>query len=112
MSFFDRPTTTVDIDAANTITIRKLTYGERQGCISIAAKARRGEDGVESIDIDPGRLAMERMALSVVSWAGPGFDGRPVNRTNIEALPPEVLDPVMEALSALGAGLDAGEKKD
>jgi len=111
MSFFDRQTVTVEIDAENSVVIRKLTYGERQRCISLAAKGRIDDQGNETLDIDPGRLALEKVAAATVSWDGPGFDGRPVSRANIEALPPEVLDPVMKALGGLGQGASDGGKK-
>lgn len=111
MSFFDRQTVTVDIDAENSVTIRKLTYGERQRCLSVAAKARIDSAGNESVDIDPGRLSLERLFAAIVSWSGPGFAGHSVNRENIEALPPEVLDSVTKALAALSEGVSEGEKK-
>jgi hypothetical protein len=108
MSFFDRQTATVEIDDENRVVIRKLTYGERQRCLSVAARGKLDQGG-ESVDLDPGRLALERLSVAIVSWEGPGFDGRPVSRENIEALPPEVLDPVTLALAEMGTGLD--EKK-
>lgn len=111
MSFFDRQTATVEIDAENSVVIRSLTYGERQRCISLAAKQLVDDLGNESLDIDPGRLALERVATAIVSWDGPGFDGRAVSRANIEALPPEVIDPVTLALGGLGRGASDGEKK-
>lgn len=111
MSFFDRQTMTVEIDAENSVVIRSLTYGERQRCISLSAKGRIDDLGNETLDIDPGRLALEKVAAAIVSWAGPGFGGRPVSRENIEALPPEVIDPVMQALGGLGQEASDGEKK-
>lgn len=109
MSFFDAKTTVVQIDSDNTVTIRALTYGEEQAIkqsamkVSARISGRKGEDAEGEAVVDP--AAMQRLTLqkAIVSWAGPGFDNRPVTIDNIDALPTFVLDPVIEAFNELTA---------
>lgn len=110
MSFFSQTTKTVQIDDENSAVVRALTYAERQTCISMATKASI-KGGVETIDIDPSRLRIEQLRRSVVSWAGPGFDGRPVSAENVDALPPFVADMLSEVADALNSEPQAAEKK-
>lgn len=116
MSFFDAKTATVDIDEQNTVVIRALTYGEEQAIkqqamkVSARISGRKGDAAEGEAIVDP--AAMQRLTLqkTIVSWAGPGFDGRPVTVDNIDALPTSVLDPVIEAYNALSAPLTDEEK--
>lgn len=111
MSFYDKQTTRVEIDEDHTITIQRLSYGQRQRCISVAAIAKVDENRQETMTIDPGRLSIERLVYGIIAWEGPGFEGRVVNRENIEDLPPEVLDPVTAALSNFDDGPSESQKK-
>lgn len=116
MSFFDAKTVTVEIDADNTVVIRALTYGEEQAIkqqamrVSAKISGKKGEEAQGEAVVDP--AAMQRLTLqkAIVSWAGPGFAGRPVTIDNIDALPTAVLDPVIEAYNALSAPLSDEEK--
>ena len=114
MSFFDRQTVTVEIDKENRVTIRKLTYGEQQAAMSAAMNFEMALDNgtVPVGKLDPFRIKREELLASVASWDGPGFDGRPVTRENIEALPPTVVDTIQAAIDRLNSGLEAAEKKD
>ncbi len=110
MSFFTQTTATVEIDQDNSAVVRALTYAERQQCISASTKASvRG--GVESIDIDPARLRLEQLRRAVVSWSGPGFDGRPVTADNIDGLPAFLADLLSETADGLNAEPSHAEKK-
>jgi len=119
VSFFDKQTVTVEIDAENSVTVRKLTYGEQQAAMSAAMSfemtlgmgGKGKQPGAATGKLDPFRMKREELCAAVVSWAGPGFDGRPVTRENIEALPPEVIDTIQQAVDGLNAGLDDDEKK-
>lgn len=116
MSFFDAKTTVVQIDDDNTVTIRALTYGEEQAIkqqamkVSARITGRKGDDVQGEAAVDP--AAMQRLTLqkAIVSWSGPGFDGRPVTVDNIDALPTAVLDPVIEAYNELTVPLTDEEK--
>jgi hypothetical protein len=126
MGFFTPQTKVVEIDEDNRVTIRKLTYAERQACISKAmrvtqeAKLRgRGKgqqakpalpDESAEILIDPALMAAEQVKACLVSWEGPGFEGRPATGDNLMALPPAIVDLIAAAADDLNAGLSDEEK--
>ncbi|HHB12082.1 MAG TPA: hypothetical protein ENK62_02645 [Chromatiales bacterium] len=110
MSFFTPQTRVVRIDEENRVTIRKLTYGERQEILSQCMQVSAGAG--EEVSLDPARMQRMAMHKCIVSWDGPGFDGRPVTPENIDALPAPVVDVIREAVDELNAGLDAAEKND
>lgn len=118
MSFFDAKTTVVPIDAENSVTIRALTYGEeqhvKQQAMKVSARitGRKGDEAEGEAIVDP--AAMQRLTLqkAIVSWSGPGFDGRPVTVDNIDALPTAILDPVIEAYNELSTPPLTGEEKN
>ena len=115
MSFFTAQQRTVIIDDANHVVIRKLTYGQQQAIMSAAMvfeMSMSDTGNVATGKLDPFRLKREELAAAIVSWSGDGFDGRPVTRENIEALPPDVIDIIQEAVNDLNAGATAIEKKD
>ena len=118
MSFYDRQTVTVDIDADKTVTIRKLSYGEEQAAMSSAMSfememaTRKGQAAPPAKGkLDPFRMKREELLMAIVSWAGPGFDGRPVNKDNVDALPPEIIDIIQTAVDKINGGLSDDEKK-
>lgn len=134
MGYFTQQVTVVPIDtddvatAADKVTIRRLTYEERQRCISLAMKVttetqlqkgRKGkgaaaakvvEDQTADVVIDGALMAAEQVAASLVSWEGPGFEGRPATRENLFALPPEIVDKISAAADQLNQGLSEQEK--
>lgn len=117
MSFFDKQTRTIVLDEENSVVVRKLTYGEQQAAMSAAMSFEmtlatgKGQQGNATGKLDPFRMKREELYSAVVSWAGPGFDGRPVSRENIDALPPEVIDAIQAATDELNGGLSDDEKK-
>jgi len=133
MGYFTQQVTVVPIDtddvatAADKVTIRRLTYEERQRCISLAMKVttetqlqkRKGkggaaakvvEDQTADVVIDGALMAAEQVAACLVSWEGPGFEGRPATRENLFALPPEIVDKISAAADQLNQGLSEQEK--
>jgi len=133
MGYFTQQVTVVPIDtddvatAADKVTIRRLTYEERQRCISLAMKVttetqlqkRKGkggaaakvvEDQTADVVIDGALMAAEQVAACLVSWEGPGFEGRPATRENLFALPPEIVDKISAAADVLNQGLSEQEK--
>lgn len=116
MSFYDKQTRIIVIDADNSVTVRKLTYGEQQAAMSAAMSFEMtlGQSGQQSNatgKLDPFRMKREELYAAVVSWTGPGFDGRPVTKDNIEALPPEIIDAIQTGVTDLNSGLSIAEKK-
>jgi len=108
----------VDIDADKTVTIRKLSYGEEQAAMSSAMSfememaTRKGQAAPPAKGkLDPFRMKREELLMAIVSWAGPGFDGRPVNKDNVDALPPEIIDIIQTAVDKINGGLSDDEKK-
>lgn len=107
MSFFTPQTKVVKIDDENSVVVRKLTYGERQTVIDLATKV--GADMTANVQV--GVMKSQLLYHAVLSWDGPGFDGRPVTPENIGALPPEVADMIAAGADALTSGLTDEEKK-
>lgn len=108
MSFFTEIVRTIAIDDENKVTVRKLTYGQRQAAIS---KASRLNPMTQDAAIDFAMLRLEQLLAGIVGWEGPGFDGRPVNRANVEALPTEVAEKIEAALDGFNQPLSGDEKK-
>lgn len=129
MGYFQQQTTQVPIDsddlatAQDVVTVRKLTFEERQGCISKAMQVkttaqvqRKGvrpqKEAAPSAEvvIDGALLALEQTAAALVAWRGPGFEGRPATRENLLMLPPDIVDKISAAADALNQGLSDEEK--
>lgn len=134
MGYFTQQTTVVPIDtddvatAQDRVTIRRLTYEERQRCISLSMKVTSetqlsrgkkgatkgaraaGEDQAAEVVIDGALMAAEQVAAALMSWEGPGFEGRPATRENLFALPPEIVDKISAAADVLNQGLSDEEK--
>ena len=81
MSFFAPPTKQIDLGGGNTVTLRKMTYGEMLATY---------DDGVQHVGV-------EQTLCSLVSWQGPDFDGRPANRENFLALPFDISTQIIKA---------------
>lgn len=109
MSFFTLVESTVDLGGGNLVTIRKLSAAEAQAALSAATIGNPMADPDRAIDYV--RLAHERVARSIVAWEGEGFDGRPVTRENIDALPEEIITRIQQGMSALAPPMDDAEKK-
>ena len=99
MGFFTSVTKVVDLEGGNTVTIKRVTYGERQ---EAASKSVRG--GL----LDTPRYQMELLCRAVVSWEGPDFEGRPASAENIAELPGYIADKLVSEANAL-AELTADE---
>ena len=132
MGYFTQQTMVVPIDtddvatALDKVTIRRLTYEERQRCISLSMKvtsetqlSRGGKKGGQKVAtgdqaaevvIDGALMAAEQVAAALVSWEGPGFEGRPATRENLFSLPPEIVDKISAAADVLNQGLSDEEK--
>lgn len=107
MSFFAEQTRVVELDADNRVTLRKLTYGQAREATS---RAMRVDFAKQTPEIDYPLLRAEQLHRAVVSWDGPGFEGREVTAANIDALPTWITDKLIDGLVALdgGAGDDEG----
>ena len=107
-SFFAQATKRVEIDAENSVTIRKLNYGQRQDSVG---GATRINPLTQEASIDIPRLRLEQLHAAIVSWEGPGFEGRPVSKENIKALPTDVAEKIEQALDGWDTPLSETEKK-
>jgi hypothetical protein len=99
MGFFTSVTKAVDLDGGNTVTIKRVTYGERQEAASKAVKAGM---------LDMPRYQLELLCRAVVSWDGPDFEGRPASAENVAELPGYIADKLVSEATAL-AELTADE---
>jgi hypothetical protein len=111
MSFFTQQTVTVQIDAENSAVVRKLTYAESQSVKSKATSVSVSKAHGERMTIDPFVMQSAMLRVALVSWSGPGFDGRPVTVENIDALPAAVADKLAAAADALNQEPGEDEKK-
>lgn len=107
-SFFAEQTRIVEIDDENSVIVRKISYGVQQAALSKSSKIN---PVTQDAQIDFAGLRQEQLVAAIVSWTGPGFDGRPVSRENILALPPEVAAKIEEGIEAFNKPLDEAEKK-
>jgi hypothetical protein len=107
--FFSEQTRIVEIDAENTVTIRKLSYGARQKAISLVTKVN---PITQESTMDIAMLRIEQLVAAIISWEGPGFMGRPLTRENVEALPTEVAEAIEQGIEAFNAPLSSAEKKE
>lgn len=107
-SFFSEQTRTVDLDAENSVTVRKITYGAQQAALSKSSKIN---PVTQEASIDFAGLRQEQLVAAIVAWDGPGFDGRPVSRENILALPTDIAAKIEAGIEAFNAPLSDDEKK-
>jgi hypothetical protein len=113
MSFFTAQQRKVEIEGPggmNTVTVRKLTYGEQQGVISASTSVdMSGGNTDANIKIDPAKMQELQLVAAIVSWEGPDFD-RPLNKANVLALPPTVAAAITAGVEALNEPIDDAEK--
>lgn len=117
MSFFSQQTRVIEVDSQNRVTIRKLTGGQHQSVMSAAMTFKMSVEAGQAAQLttgtlDPFRLKREQLYACVVSWEGEGFEGRPVTRENIDALPTDIFDLLLAAIDDLNGGVTSDEKKD
>lgn len=106
MSYFTPVTMVAEIDDDNSVTVQRLTHGQKQEILIDAAKTANGDMIVMGIATQGAMLK-----ASIISWAGPGFEDKPVTPENIEALPPDVADLIAEEVGEFLAGMTDDEKK-
>lgn len=116
MGFFSQQTKVIEIDDDNRVTVRKLSYGQQQAAMSAAmtftVQMETGQTAqLTTGNLDPFRLKREELYAAIIGWEGPGFEGRPVTRENIDALPPDVIGVVQVAVDELNTSMTADEKK-
>lgn len=111
MSFFTTTFETVQIDEENTITVMAPTYGKIQEIQSKSMAVRFDQKGVGVADLDITRMERLTVHSAIVSWDGPGFEGRPVTPENIDALPSFVIDKIKPAIDRLSSPMKNAEKK-
>jgi hypothetical protein len=116
MSFFSQQTRVIEIDSQNSVTVRKLTYEQQQAVMSASMTFKLSMQTGQAAqmttgELDPFRLKREELIASIVSWEGEGFEGRPVTRENIGALPPDIIAIIQAGVDELNGGLSADEKK-
>jgi hypothetical protein len=99
---------TKQLDDANSITYRKLSYGARQKLIS---KCSAVNPFTQEASIDFSLLSLEIFKARMVSWDGPDFEGFPCTPANIEALEQETAQAILALMGETNEELDADEKK-
>lgn len=109
MSFFQQQTQVVHLDAAHTVTVRRLTFGESQAVIS---ESTVFDIVAQEAKFDFARNQAAKLGRAVVAWDGPGFEGRPVTAENIMALSPEIGQKILQAVEAINAGMSETEQKN
>lgn len=108
MSYYTPQTSVLDLGDGNTVTVRKRAYGDEQNAIAANTKI----DPMHNTgNVDAAGMAKALLLAGIVSWDGPGFEGRPVSLANLEALPVAVAERISEAVAAINESQSAGEKK-
>ena len=108
MSFFTPQTRVVDLDSENRVTVRKLTYGERQSIISQCSKTNAV---TQEMALDIAQMQRMQLRAAILTWEGPGFEGRPVSPDNVDALPTDIAERIETGVEELNKPLDESEKK-
>jgi len=98
-NFYAEQTVTVELGGGNRVTLRKLTYGEFSAILSEARLAGGEIDGV--------KYSRKQAEVGLVSWEGPGFDGKPATIENFRALPVRIGNKLATAAADLNK--DVGE---
>lgn len=110
MGFFSEPQQrVVRIDDVNTVTIRRLTFGETQEVLSASTVF---DIVAQDATLDIAKNQVAKLNAALVAWDGPGFEGRPVTEANIRALPPEIGRVILQAVEELNKGLTEDEQKN
>jgi|JI10StandDraft_1071094.scaffolds.fasta_scaffold61844_3 hypothetical protein len=107
MSFLAEQTKAIDVGGGNVVTIRKITFGTRQ---RILAKHTKLDARTQDMSIDHAMMRFDQLRLNIVSWTGPDFDGFGVTDENIERLPVEIADQLLNAIDEFNT-LSDEEKK-
>lgn len=104
MSFFTPTTKVVDLGDGNTVTLRKPTFGDTNAANSASMHAVDG-----GLQLDWPRYRVEVFKRCIVAWDGPNFDGQPPTSENVDKLPIEIGNKLVEATMELAtAGDEAG----
>ncbi len=90
MSFWDLDTKTIDLGDGNSVTIRKMTFGDMA---EIWADKTLFDGPVET---SQRRFGYAMLKKSIQSWQGPGFEGRGVSADNIAMLPWQIVDQLIQ----------------
>jgi hypothetical protein len=106
MSFFTQQTEKIVIDDKHFAMAKKLNFGELSDATSAATivDAKAG-----TLRVDVIALQKEMYVRSIYEWSGPNFEGRPVTRENLLALPPQVAKILREGAEALNKEIDKEE---
>lgn len=107
MSFLAEQTKTVDVGNGNVVTVRKMTFGTRQRILS---KHTKLNVKTQEVDIDQAMLRFDQLRMSIVSWAGPDFDGYGVTDENVDALPVDIADQILTVVDEFNTLADAEKK--
>lgn len=99
MNFFTPQTETVQVDDSNSITVRKLSFGEFSEIIN------------GNPTMNEQKMGFDMVRASVISWDGPGFDNRKVTPANIDALPWEIVAEIVPVVTALNTTSEDAEGK-
>lgn len=100
---------TVRIDGENTVTVRRLAYGESQEVLS---RSTVMDLITKDARFDFAKNQVLKLEAAIVTWDGPGFEGRPVTLANIEALPAEVGALIAEAVERVNKRMTETEQKN
>jgi len=110
MGFFSQQQMeTVRVDGENTVTVRRLTYGETQDVLS---RSTVMDIITKDARFDFAKNQVLKLKAAIVAWDGPGFEGRPVTLENIEALPAEVGALIAEAVERVNQRMTETEQKN
>lgn len=99
----------VRIDDENTVTVRRLSFGETQDVIG---KSTRLDIVTQEGTLDFAANQLLKMEMAIVGWDGPGFEGRKPTRENIAALPVTIGQIISKAVEEINANPSEDERKN
>ena len=99
MSFFTQQTETVRIDENNSVVVRKLSFGEFSAVMD------------RNPEMNERKFGFDLVRAAILSWDGPGFDGREVDESSINELPWEIIVELVPVVAGLNTISEATEGK-
>jgi len=100
-TIFTTQTAVVQLGNGNSVTLRKLSYGDRQDAI---AKATTHDPETNNFITNFALLQLWRLVYSIVHWTGPDVNGIGIDFDTISSLDPEVADYLNEQYRAAFQG--------
>lgn len=116
MGFFTEATKVIELDEANTVTIRRLNWKQKKRIQDVMMRpalnmdiAGESQQRLTS-QFDMVGAQAETLRLGIAAWSGPGFEGQEPNAENVLDLPEEIADRILKEIDGFNTVTDAEKK--